>query len=59
VAKGTGEATGKQLQALSTLGIGVILSLTASWQIGLVTMTTIPITVMVSVVRLLVEKGRL
>jgi ATP-binding cassette subfamily B (MDR/TAP) protein 1 len=39
----TGSRIGAILQAISTLAIGVILSLTFSWQLTLVSLITIPV----------------
>jgi ATP-binding cassette, subfamily B (MDR/TAP), member 1 len=38
----TGDMLGRQAEAFFTLVVGVLLSLSASWQIGLVTLATFP-----------------
>ena len=58
VHKAYGEAFAKQLEAVFTLVIGLILGLQASWQIALVVLATFPISIAASVIRMKAFQGQ-
>ena len=52
VTKATGESLAKQLQAVFTLSIGLLIGLTASWKISLVVLATFPVNIAASAVQM-------
>jgi len=59
VADCTGDIMVAQLQALFTLVIGLAISLTAAWQVGLVVVATLPLTILANKLRVLAARGQL
>jgi len=55
--KAFGEGLAKQLQAITTLSIGLLLGFLASWRIALVVLATFPINIIASSIQMAAVAG--
>lgn len=58
VNKATGDSFAKQLQAISTVVIGVAIALSASWKVTLVILSAFPLCVFIAVARMRILSGQ-
>ena len=56
---GFGNSVARQMQVAFTLGISLVIGFTASWQIALVVIATLPLNILSAIVQSAVASGQL